>query len=97
VVTSRWPIDLLYRQHLRGETPVVAAPDSACVLVLRREDGLHRLALVPERGRLVAALARGLPLGEALARSRLDPGGVRDALAAAVAAGCFTSCITESA
>lgn len=97
VVTSRWQIDLLYRQHLRGETPVVAAPDGECVLVLRREDGLHRLALVPERGRLVAALARGLPLGEALARSRLDPAAVRDALAAAVAAGCFTSCIMEPA
>jgi hypothetical protein len=97
VITSRWPIDLLYRQHLRGETPTVPLPDAECVLVLRRSDGLHRLALVPERGRLVAALARGLPLGEALARSRLAPGDVRDALAAAVAAGCFTSCIAEAA
>ena len=96
IITSRWPIDLVYRQHLRGETPTVPAADGECVLVLRRPDGLHRLTLVPERGRLVAALARGLALGEALARTRLDADGIRDALAAAVAAGCFTSCTTES-
>lgn len=95
VITSRWPIDLLYRQHLRGETPVAHDPDAECILVLRQPDGLHRLALVPERGRLVAALARGLALGEALVRTRLDAGGVRDALAAAVAAGIFTSSTTD--
>ena len=97
VITSRWPIDLCYSQHLRGETPAMPAPDPEHVLVLRRDDGLHRLALVPERGRLVAALARGLALGSALARSRLDAAGVRDALAAAVAAGCFTTCTTDPA
>ena len=97
IITSRWPIDRLYRQHLCGEQPTIPAADAECVVVLRQPDGLHRLALVPERGRLIAALARGLSLGQALARTRLDAGGVRDALAAAVAAGCFTSCTTETA
>jgi len=59
-IASRLPIDLLYRQHLRGETLSAPQPNGETVFVLRRSDGLHRLALVPGRGRLIAALARCL-------------------------------------
>jgi hypothetical protein len=95
LITSRWAIDGIYRQHLRGERPTVASPDPETVAVVRRADGLHRLPLIARRGRLLNALARGRPLAEALAACRLPPADVQDTLAHIVAAGCFTAVTLE--
>jgi hypothetical protein len=96
IISSRWPIDMMYRQHLRGEVPVVPLPDPEFLLVFRRPDGLQRIAMVPERGRLISSLVRGLSLGEALARTRLGPEDVCDAIATVVSAGVFTSFTKDS-
>lgn len=91
LVASRWPVDGCYRQHLRGETVTAPAPDPEVVAVVRQADGLARRAFSVPAGRLVGRLARGVPLGEALASCRLEPAAVREVLAAAWAHGCFTT------
>lgn len=89
VVASAWAVDDVYRRHLAG-LPVPPPPRAAqAVAVLRRGDGLHRHVCSAEVGRLLARLARGLPLGDALARCRLPPAAVQGALADLTAAGCF--------
>lgn len=97
VIASRHPVDLLYRQHLRGQRPDPGAAGGETVLALRRRDGLHRLALPSGQGRLLAALVRGRSLGDALSRADLGTDEVRQALAAAMGAGCFTAIRPEPA
>lgn len=94
IVTSRWAIDTCYRQHLRGEAVTPPPPGGQGVLVLRRPDGMRRLAVSPGTARLLSALVRGRPLAAALAASRLAPAAVQHALGEACANGCFTTAIT---
>lgn len=91
IVVSRWAVDACYRQHLRGEAVTAPPAGGQGVLVLRRHDGMRRIAVSPGAARLVGALARGRTLAAALAGCQLPPVAVQQALGEACAAGCFTS------
>lgn len=95
VVVSRWAVDVCYRQHLRGDAVTPPPAGGQGVLVLRRRDGMQRLAVTPRAARLVAALARGRPLAAALVACRLPPQEVQQAMAEACSAGCFTGITTS--
>jgi hypothetical protein len=94
IVVSRWAIDACYRQHLRGEKVTTPPTGGQGVLVLRGREGMRRLAVSPDAARLIAALARGRSLADALAGCRLPPVAVQQALGEACAAGCFTGILT---
>ena len=89
-ISSRWPVDDLFRQHLRQEPMVVPAPDPGTVLVVRDIQGLHRRTITPGAARLLLKLVRGEPLGQAIAACRLGASAIQLACANLFAAGCFS-------
>ncbi len=88
-ISSRWPIDSIFRQHLRQEVMVVPAPDPGTVLVVRDTQGLHRRTITPGAARLLLRLVRGEPLGQAIAGCGLDATAIQLACANLFTAGCF--------
>jgi len=90
LIASRRPIDACYCQHLRGEPVTAPDPASEVVAVVRRPEGLQRRRFTPAEGRLIARLARGIPLGKALTDCRLDPAALGGVLRDATEFGCFS-------
>ena len=89
-IASRWPIDLCYRQCLRGETVTVPTPDSGTVLVLRDSDGLRRRVIDPGTARLLGLLVRRVPLGVAISDCGLDAASIQTACSTLITSACFT-------
>jgi len=97
LITSRWPIDVCYCQHLRGEPVTAPDPASEVVAVVRRPEGLERRRFTPAAGRLIIRLTRGRPLGEALTGCRLEPAAVGGVLRDATGFGCFSGVACQTA
>lgn len=89
-IASRWPIDVCYRQHLRGEVVTVPAVDPGTTVVLRGPNGLARHVLAPREGRLLGLLVRGRSLGAAVAACPLAPAELDQAFRRFIANGFFT-------
>jgi hypothetical protein len=63
------PVDAYYQAFRNDEHPVAPAPAPSATLVHRRGWVVWRTGLSPAMARLLEAIARGAPLGEALATS----------------------------
>jgi hypothetical protein len=91
LIASRWPVDACYRQYLSGADIVAPGLASEVVAVVRCAAGLERRRFSPGAGRLIVRLARGRPLGDALAGCRLDGEAVGLVLRDATSLGCFSA------
>jgi hypothetical protein len=97
LVASRWPLATCLHQQRQGQPVSVPEPSSCLIAVLRTSDGLRHHTFAPGEGRLLARLAQGRPLAQALAGARtLTPEAVQIAFTRFIAAGLFTRITSTS-
>lgn len=72
LVATRFPVGAWYRAWKEDQSPKIPGPEQAWTLVFRREDKVWRQRLERTQHALLAALAKGAVLGEAIERSGGD-------------------------